>query len=237
MRAASARATEAVDVRRVLDADGCIVLTPIVPESVCDTLVQAVSASVQSRQAGSRRLLDVPEVVDVARCLRDAPILAGLLPPSAVAVQCTLFSKHAHSNWSVAPHQDLGIPVSARIDAVGWTGWSRKQRTWFVQPPLALLESLVAVRLQLDSADVAAGPLRVLPGSHRLGRLDADALAHITSARMRPCLVERGGALVMKPLLVHASGKATAMSSRRVLHFLYGPARLPDGLCWANAVS
>ena len=43
-------------------------------------------------------------------------------------------------------------------------------------------------------------------------------------------------ALLMRPLLVHASSKATAPAQRRVLHFLFGPAHLPDGLRWNRAV-
>jgi len=225
-----------VDVRSSFDANGYVVLGPIVPEIVCDLLLRATETSVQGRQAGSRRLLDMPEVADVARDLRNDPLLVDLLPPAAVAVQCTLFSKHAESNWSVAQHQDLSIPVAARVEASGWAGWSRKQETWFVQPPEAVLETLVVVRVQLDSADVAGGPLRVMSGSHRHGRLDSEALARMASAKMTPCVVERGGALVMKPLLVHASNKAASRSPRRVLHFLYGPAQLPADVRWANAI-
>ncbi|MBO9663757.1 phytanoyl-CoA dioxygenase family protein [Dokdonella sp.] len=225
-----------IDARRSFDADGYVVLAPMVSDLVCDDLLRIVEASAQLRRAGSRRLLDIAEVADVARALRDDPVLADLLPPAAVAVQCTLFSKDARSNWSVAPHQDLSVPVSARMDAVGWTGWSRKQQVWFVQPPATILETLIAVRLQLDPVDASGGPLRVVPGSHRRGRLTMEALARMASTRMAPCLVERGGTLVMKPLLVHASGRATAVSARRVLHFLYGPAQLPDGLRWANAI-
>lgn len=224
------------DARRSLDAQGYVVLGPIVSEPVCDSLLRVVEASTQRRQAGSRRLLDEPEVAQIARILRDESVLADLLPPTAVAVQCTLFSKHMQSNWSVAPHQDLSIPVSARLEISGWTGWSRKQNAWFVQPPVTILETLIAVRLQLDPVDASSGPLRVMPGSHRHGRLALESLARMTSAQMTPCLVERGGTLVMKPLLVHASGKMAATSARRVLHFLYGPSQLPDGLRWADVI-
>jgi predicted protein tyrosine phosphatase len=43
---------------------------------------------------------------------------------------------------------------------------------------------------------------------------------------------DRGGALVMRPLILHASSKATSLSQRRVLHFVFGPPRLPLGLEW-----
>lgn len=47
--------------------------------------------------------------------------------------------------------------------------------------------------------------------------------------------IEKGGALVMRPLLLHASSKATGTSLRRVLHFLFGPPLLPIGLQWQQS--
>ena len=44
--------------------------------------------------------------------------------------------------------------------------------------------------------------------------------------------VPRGGAMVMKPLLLHASSKASIDNRRRVLHFVFGPASLPGPLRW-----
>jgi hypothetical protein len=73
----------------------------------------------------------------------------------------------------------------------------------------------------------------VLPGSHRAGRLGPD---DITAWRERgspvECLVPRGGLLVMRPLLLHASSPASAPAHRRVLHLEYAAESLPDGLEW-----
>jgi hypothetical protein len=44
--------------------------------------------------------------------------------------------------------------------------------------------------------------------------------------------VPRGGIMAMRPLLLHASSKASNDSPRRVLHFVYGPPDLPEGLRW-----
>jgi hypothetical protein len=44
--------------------------------------------------------------------------------------------------------------------------------------------------------------------------------------------VPKGGAMIMRPLLLHASSKSSVGLPRRVLHFVYGPAALPEGLCW-----
>ena len=42
--------------------------------------------------------------------------------------------------------------------------------------------------------------------------------------------VLRGGALVMRPLLLHAFSKAVIPCLRRVLHFVFGSPSLPLGL-------
>jgi len=105
-----------------------------------------------------------------------------------------------------------------------------------VQPPADVLERIVALRLHVDDCGGDDGPLKVVPGSHRRGRLDdAEAIALRDARGTVACPVPRGGAMLMRPLLLHASSKATGASRRRVLHFLFGPPRLPLGLAWAPA--
>lgn len=218
------------------DAQGYAILRDVVSTDVCDQLVDAVRRE-PCAAIGSRRLLDREAFSELARTLRCQPTFAAILPANAVAVQCTLFSKSADSNWSVSPHQDLSIPVVARVEAPGCTGWSRKEDNWFTQPPASVLETLVAVRVQLDPETADSGPLKVIPTSHLQGRLSTAALTRLrTRFPLLPCPVPRGGALVMSPLLVHASAKAKSNVPRRVLHFLFGPPSLPFGLEWATAI-
>jgi hypothetical protein len=44
--------------------------------------------------------------------------------------------------------------------------------------------------------------------------------------------VKRGGAVVMRPLLLHSSTTATTPKHRRVLHFEYSSVDLPAGIRW-----
>jgi hypothetical protein len=44
--------------------------------------------------------------------------------------------------------------------------------------------------------------------------------------------VLRGGAMVLRPLVLHASHKVFVDRPRRVLHYVYGPWKLPFGLRW-----
>lgn len=108
----------------------------------------------------------------------------------------------------------------------------------FVQPPDAVLADLIAVRVHLDDSAVGNGPLRVVPGSHENGRLTAAAaVSQRTVAGEVVCSAARGGALLMRPLLLHASSKADVDMPRRVLHFLFGPSELPLGLQWHLAIA
>ena len=88
-----------------------------------------------------------------------------------------------------------------------------------------------SMRLHLDDADEANGVLRVPPGTHRLGRL-SPAQVQEERARQSEVLCEVA-ALLMRPLLLHVSGRSTSPHRhRRVLHIEYAAFTLPDELCW-----
>ena len=88
-----------------------------------------------------------------------------------------------------------------------------------------MLEQLFAIRVHLDDCDDWNGALRVVPGSHRFGRLSQrEALRERNQRGEHSVPVPRGGAMVMRPLLLHASSKATIDALRRVLHFVFRPA-------------
>jgi ectoine hydroxylase-related dioxygenase (phytanoyl-CoA dioxygenase family) len=183
--------------------------------------------------AGMRRILDTPWCATLAgRIARDQRI-SGVLPESPVAVQCTLFSKSTEANWLVPLHQDLSIPVAERVNSEQCSGWSEKEGELFMQPPVCVLEQLLTIRLHLEDCDEQNGALRVVPGSHRLGRLNSSE-SHQERAQQGTVVVSvpSGGAMLMRPLLLHASSKANVDRPRRVLHFVFGPQHLPAGLRW-----
>ncbi len=91
----------------------------------------------------------------------------------------------------------------------------------------------MTLRLHLDDCDAFNGALQVLPGSHASGRLDDPQIAHWRkTVEPMTCAVGRGGVLLMRPLLLHASGKARDPRHRRVVHIEYAAADLPGGLEW-----
>ena len=186
--------------------------------------------------AGLRGLLAFPTVAALAH----SPMLLDVVRPHLAGqprpVRGILFDKSPDANWLVPWHQDLTIAVRAAVeDANGFGPWSTKDGVPHVQPPVALLEQMITIRLHLDAADEENGALRVLPGTHRFGRLSAERIRALRREREEVlCAVPAGGALLMRPLLLHASSRSTSIRRRRVVHLEYAGFALPEPLAWAE---
>lgn len=219
----------------MLERDGyCIIRSAISASDISDVLKKLRNLNIE--RAGSRNLLEHSWCAALAQQIRLHPSISIALPPRPVAVQCTYFDKLKNYNWLVPPHQDLSIPVKTKVNDPVLTGWSRKEGRLFVQAPEHLLQQLLAVRLHLDDCTLKNGPLRVLPGSHRYGRLSLGQTQELRTSQYVDCVLSAGDALVMRPLLLHGSSKAAIADHRRVLHFLYGPQSPGYNLQWQHAV-
>jgi ectoine hydroxylase-related dioxygenase (phytanoyl-CoA dioxygenase family) len=174
---------------------------------------------------------------------RSAPIrrvAEEALGPNCFAVRGILFDKTPNTNWKVTWHQDLTIAVRERRDSAGFASWTEKDGVAHVQPPHTVLERMVAVRIHLDPCGLDNGPVRVLSGSHRHGRLTGKEI-DTWKARVpaTDCLVERGGILAFFPLLLHASSPSQSPTHRRVVHLEFAAGELkelPGGLAWHQIV-
>jgi ectoine hydroxylase-related dioxygenase (phytanoyl-CoA dioxygenase family) len=214
-----------------LATDGFTLVRSLLSDAECEVVAQSLGAA-DTRGAGSRRLLDEVWCAELAGKVMAHPDVREALPARARAVQCTYFEKSAAKNWLVPIHQDLSIPVSGRVDHAALSGWSEKEGATFVQAPDNVLEQMLAVRVHVDHCSPEDGPLRIVPGSHERGRIQPAhaAIAGRTAGVVVPAM--RGDALLMRPLVLHASSKSSGSSLRRVLHFVFGPEVLPYGLAW-----
>jgi len=175
----------------------------------------------------------VPAVRAVATGSTMQALATSVLGAAAFPVRTIYFDKTASANWKVAWHQDLTIAVRARIDSDGFGPWSSKDGVTHVQPPVGVLERMVSVRLHLDDCTASHGPLRVIPRSHRSGRLSVSGIAAIRAREPEHvCMARAGDLLVLRPLLLHASSAATEPGHRRVMHIEYACEPLPAGLDW-----
>lgn len=217
--------------RRIdLETDGFAILAGVISAAKVDALAAALAEL--GAGYGMRNLLRAcPAVAALAEELKS--LVAPVLGKEAFAARGILFDKLPGANWEVGWHQDLSIAVAERIDAPGFSGWSVKRGVQHVQPPVAVLERMLTVRVHLDESGADNGPLRVLRGSHAHGRLTDEQIERWEKTGEEvACLVLRGGALLMRPLLLHASAPAKKPSHRRVIHLEYAADRLLHGLRW-----
>jgi len=183
---------------------------------------------------GIRHLLRVPEVRELATCSLLRDLAAEILGPLAFPVRGIFFDKTPEANWKVAWHQDVTIMVKEKQDVEGFSAWSRKEGAWHVQPPPEILERMLTARLHLDDCDETNGPVKVIPGSHRLGRLAAEQIAELRNSNPVLCNARKGDVLLMRPLLLHASSPSKTPRHRRVIHIEFAAEELPGGLRWRD---
>ncbi len=177
-------------------------------------------------------LAAVPQIKSLAVSDQLLNIVKGVLGDQAKPVKGTLFDKNQAANWKVPWHQDLAIAVQDYVDVPGFGPWSIKSGTHFVQPPTAIVENMLALRIHLDDCSVANGALKVIPGSHRQGRLSPQQIAQYRQHPAVICEVKAGDLVIMRPLLLHQSSAALQPNHRRVIHLEYAAGDLPGGLRW-----
>ena len=224
-----------------LDRDGYAIVPALLDRAAVDGLLAALSensaaGSLRVRNAGVyavRNLLSVPAVRALATSHAVRVAVEPVVGPGARAVRGILFDKTSGANWKVAWHQDLSIAVKAKADAPGYGPWSVKAGVQHVQPPVEVLRRMLTVRVHLDDCGPDNAPLNVLPGSHAAGAL-TPAQVEAWRATRGPvaCCVDAGGAVLMRPLLLHASSSATRPGHRRVVHLEFAAGDLPGGLEW-----
>jgi ectoine hydroxylase-related dioxygenase (phytanoyl-CoA dioxygenase family) len=148
------------------------------------------------------------------------------------------FDKTAGANWKVPWHQDVSIAVRQQVEAPGFGPWSRKAGVVHVRPPVSVLQSMLTIRLHLDNCGMENGPLQVLPGSHGGGFISSEGVkTWRQNVKSVSCMVQAGGVVLMRPLLLHASSAASAPGNRRVIHLEYASgSALPAGVEWHERI-
>jgi ectoine hydroxylase-related dioxygenase (phytanoyl-CoA dioxygenase family) len=213
----------------------------IIESVFSDSQIQQIAAhlehsSLPHSKAGMRHLMRDPRVSELAYDPCVLTLAQHVLGPAAFPFRATLFDKAPDKNWLVVWHQDTALPLQQKINVPGWGPWSVKDGITYAHAPAPALEKILAIRIHLDDSAADNGPLRILPSTHNRGVLTDDTI-HELSLQIAPidCSVGRGGIVLMRPLLVHASSKSRSEKSRRVLHIEYASATNFDGLELAKA--
>ena len=184
---------------------------------------------------GVRNLLNLaPEIREFSESRIVQKIARRFLGEKAKIVRAIFFDKTPDANWKVPWHQDLTIAVKERRETEGFSAWTRKAEVQHVQPPVGILEKMLTFRFHLDDADASNGALKVIPKSHKTGRLSAAEInSHRRANAARLCSVKKGDCLIMRPLILHSSSAGTNPERRRrVIHLEFSAEELPNGLDW-----
>ena len=214
-----------------IDAEGFAVVPSILPP---DLLADVIAGLGNSPHAIRNLIEAAPAVGELARRPECSNLAGSILGTGAFVARALLFDKTPASNWKVVWHQDLTIAVRERREVPGFGPWSEKAGIPHVQPPTDVLERMLTLRTPPRSvrpgrtARYASSPARTWPGSS----MRTPSPPGAARAREGVCLADRGGVVMMRPLLLHASSLAAAPAHRRVVHLEFAVDDLPGGLEW-----
>ena len=206
-----------------VDENGFAILPGVFSRESLDVLLQEINELAPRRsRAGIRHALTLAPVAELARRPPMTEMAREILGSDAFPFRATLFDKSPAANWLVVWHQDTALPLRSRLEVDGWGPWSVKERIHYAHAPTSALSQVVALRVSFDDSTAENGPLRVLPRTHTLGVLSDDSV-HELATRAAPvdCVVLKGGVVIMRPLVIHASSKSHSEMPRRVLHIEY----------------
>ena len=162
--------------------------------------------------------------------------IVNALGENYFSVKSIYFDKPGESNWFVAYHQDLTISVDKKTQTEGFGPWTVKQNQFAVQPPIDILENIFTIRIHLDNTDEDNGALKVIPQSHKKQIYRPETIDWNIESEVS-CNVPKGGIMLMKPLLLHSSGRTVNDSRRRVIHIEFSNIELPENLEWSERIS
>ena len=215
-----------------LDKDGAELFAQALDEAECLRLEAALFA-LPTNMPG----VPIRDMSQLATFLSAAGSIGGIaaaaLGPEAHPVRAILFDKPAERNWALGWHQDRTIVVRERIEAHGFGPWTVKSGLIQVEPPFDILERMLTLRMHLDAAGRSNAPLRIVPASHKLGRLpETEIQRAVATLGERLCLAERGDVWVYATPIVHSSLAADPSRRRRVLQVDYSADAAPGLLAW-----
>lgn len=117
--------------------------------------------------------------------------------PAATILRGTAYDQQGPASWSLPWHQEISGADPARALTLRW---------------------------HLDLIAPADGGLRVLPGSHRKGRLTPEAISRLAAEIAAVELpVSAGTVLALRPLLIRGARRRTTRGHRRILQVELAP--------------
>lgn len=226
--------------KKELEENGYTVLSDLYSNTELDQIIRCIgnserngSSFLKSKELFAIRQLvkNIPELADLLFNQNMLALITEFAGPEYFLTKAIYFDKPKESNWFVSYHQDLSISVDKKVDCLGYANWTVKKGQFGVQPPIQILEDTITLRIHLDATNEDNGALKVIPGSHLDGviRLDSEYMQRKDGV---VCEVGKGGVMIMKPLILHASSKTTNGRQRRVIHLEFNQVKLTETMKW-----
>ncbi|MET3026387.1 phytanoyl-CoA dioxygenase family protein [Flavobacterium sp. UW10123] len=228
-----------------IDSEGFSIINNVFTENEIENVISLIEnkAKNDSDNATFRKSEDLfairqfhkemPEILDFIFNENLKEIIESNFGKGYFITKSIYFDKPEKSNWFVPYHQDLTISVDQKIEIENFENWTVKQNQFAVQPPTEILENNFTIRIHIDKTTKDNGALKVINNSHSKGILRIENL-DFEKEKETICEVEKGGIMIMKPLLFHASNKTTNNERRRVIHIEFSKQQLPNGLEWSE---
>ena len=223
------------EISKKLGKQGFAIVHSVFSEEGMDSLLKIITASKSTENNFAiRQFFEiVPEAKPVIFNAAFQSFFKQNFGVNYFLIKAIYFDKPPAANWIVPWHQDLTITTNQKVLHAGYAKWRLKNGVHYVHPPIAILENIVTIRIHLDDCTKANGALRVIPSSHRTG---IDKKLDFTQEKPVICEVKRGGVLLMKPLLFHASKRTTNNLNRRVIHLEFASKELLSPLTYRERI-
>jgi len=224
------------DANLQLEKNGFSILENIYTEEETDKIISII----ENTNTDADTFRKSSNLFAVRQFLKEIPesllYIRGLFGNDYFIVKSIYFDKPGESNWFVAYHQDLTISVDRKQETEGFGPWTVKQNQFAVQPTLEILENIFTIRIHLDETNENNGALKVIPNSHSKQIYRPETIDWSLETEVN-CNVPQGGIMIMKPLLLHSSGRTTNNARRRVVHIEFSNKSLPNNLKWAEYIN
>jgi ectoine hydroxylase-related dioxygenase (phytanoyl-CoA dioxygenase family) len=229
--------------------DGFIIIRNVFSASTVHQMIQEITgalsnpsqqqSTIRSEQGAicaARNILTLwPRVATIWHIPPLTMLLPQLLGPEYGLVRVLFFDKPPNNTWALPWHKDMTIAVrDNKLPGSHFSKPTRKAGIPHVEASEEILQEMLTARVHLDAATEENGPLKVISGSHRLGKAESQG-----NGDVRTILAGEGDVLLMRPLLEHSSGRSNpgTSSHRRILHLEFSGVReLPDGYVWHDYI-
>ena len=223
--------------KKELEHKGFTIIENIYTKSEIEEILNLIEVNDLSGKFGVREFLfnhrDICKLV-INTKLKE--IVKQISPSCTKSIKSIYFDKPPTSNWIVNWHQDLTINLSNRSNVDGYKNWREKDERIVVQPNRELLENIFTIRIHLDNCTKENGALRVIENSHSNGAKKITEWNKTQSDIETTCEVQKGGVLIMKPLILHSSRRTENNQNRRVIHIEFTAKQLPGDLKWKEKI-